>query len=217
MDQSREQKALRALYSDETENYRFPIEPSAGDWVTIRFRTLKNSADMVWIVYGSRKSKMLRCSMDDWFDYYEIRIRLGEEKFSYYFEIFMAGNCYVYTRTGIEDGKEIARTESGTVHMWAGSAGLGDVLTARRKMDMDVNRGADDRYGMSVDANQAAYAGVARMDFVNGRQLSLGGGRRSDLGNVEGVVPSSAAEQTLFSADQVRRCFVILPGFVTPA
>ena len=51
MDQSREQKALRALYSDETENYRFPIEPSAGDWVTIRFRTLKNSADMVWIVY----------------------------------------------------------------------------------------------------------------------------------------------------------------------
>ena len=80
---------------------------------------------------------------------------------------------------------------------------------------MDVNRGADDRYGMSVDANQAAYAGVARMDFVNGRQLSLGGGRRSDLGNVEGVVPSSAAEQTLFSADQVRRCFVILPGFVT--
>lgn len=55
------------------------------------------------------------------------------------------------------------------------------------------------------------------MDFVNGRQLSLGGGRRSDLGNVEGVVPSSAAEQTLFSADQVRRCFVILPGFVTPA
>ena len=85
MDQSREQKALRALYSDETENYRFPIEPSAGDWVTIRFRTLKNSADMVWIVYGSRKSKMLRCSMDDWFDYYEIRIRLGEEKFSYYF------------------------------------------------------------------------------------------------------------------------------------
>lgn len=217
MDQSREQKALRALYSDETENYRFPIEPSAGDWVTIRFRTLKNSADMVWIVYGSRKSKMLRCSMDDWFDYYEIRIRLGEEKFSYYFEIFMAGNCYVYTRTGIEDGKEIARTESGTVHMWAGSAGSGDVLTARRKMDMDVNRGADDRYGMSVDANQAAYAGAARMDFVNGRQLSLGGGRRSDLGNVEGVVPSSAAEQTLFSADQVRRCFVILPGFVTPA
>ena len=149
MDQSREQKALRALYSDETENYRFPIEPSAGDWVTIRFRTLKNSADMVWIVYGSRKSKMLRCSMDDWFDYYEIRIRLGEEKFSYYFEIFMEKACYVYTRMGVEDGNDI--------------------------------------------------------------------GKRSDRGNVEGVVPSSAAEQTLFSADQVRRCFVILPGFVTPA
>lgn len=137
MDQSREQKALRALYSDETENYRFPIEPSAGDWVTIRFRTLKNSADMVWIVYGSRKSKMLRCSMDDWFDYYEMRIRLGEEKFTYYFEIFMAGVCYIYTRIGVEDGSGIVRTVAGkrsdndAAHAQTGSAGAGDTADAR--------------------------------------------------------------------------------------
>lgn len=122
--------------------------------MTIRFRTAekqrRHGVDRIW----QPQEQNAPVQLDDWFDYYEIRIRLGEEKFSYYFEIFMAGNCYVYTRTGIEDGKEIARTESGTVHMWAGSAGSGDVLTARRKMDMDVNRGADDRYGMSVDANQ---------------------------------------------------------------
>ena len=57
MDQSREQGRCGRFYSDETENYRFPIEPSAGDWVTIRFRTLKNNADMVWIVYGSHKEQ----------------------------------------------------------------------------------------------------------------------------------------------------------------
>ena len=31
----------RALYSDETKQYRTPFEPEAGDVVTIRFRTLK--------------------------------------------------------------------------------------------------------------------------------------------------------------------------------
>ena len=34
----------RALYSDETAQYRTPMEPEPGDIVTVRFRTLKNNA-----------------------------------------------------------------------------------------------------------------------------------------------------------------------------
>ena len=39
-----------ALFSDSTENYRIPMEPVPGDRVTIRFRTLKNNVDEVYLV-----------------------------------------------------------------------------------------------------------------------------------------------------------------------
>ena len=42
----------RAVFSDETENYRTPAEPEAGDTVNIRIRTKKNNVDFVYLVYG---------------------------------------------------------------------------------------------------------------------------------------------------------------------
>ena len=43
---------IRALYSDETKQYRFPMEPKAGDITEIRFRTGKDSADEVRLSTG---------------------------------------------------------------------------------------------------------------------------------------------------------------------
>ena len=37
----------RAVFSDETENYRTPAEPEAGDTVNIRIRTKKNNVDFM--------------------------------------------------------------------------------------------------------------------------------------------------------------------------
>ena len=41
---------LNALHSDETEYYHSPLEPKAGDIVTIRFRTAKDDVDEVALV-----------------------------------------------------------------------------------------------------------------------------------------------------------------------
>ena len=38
-----------ALFCDETEDYRTPAEPEAGDSVVIRFRTLANNVDNVFL------------------------------------------------------------------------------------------------------------------------------------------------------------------------
>ena len=45
-----------ALFCDETEDYRTPAEPEAGDSVDIRYRTLANNVDNVYLI--SRKSEI---------------------------------------------------------------------------------------------------------------------------------------------------------------
>ena len=42
----------RAVFSDETEHYRTPAEPEAGDTVNIRIRTKANNVDAVYLVSG---------------------------------------------------------------------------------------------------------------------------------------------------------------------
>lgn len=39
-----------ALFSAETQDYRMPSEPDAGDMVTVRMRTAKNGADHVYYI-----------------------------------------------------------------------------------------------------------------------------------------------------------------------
>lgn len=45
-----------ALFCDETEDYRTPAEPEAGDSVVIRFRTLGNNVDNVYLFQEKVKS-----------------------------------------------------------------------------------------------------------------------------------------------------------------
>ena len=43
-----------ALFSDGTADYRQPVEPEAGEEVTIRFRTAKDNVDIVWLCTGEQ-------------------------------------------------------------------------------------------------------------------------------------------------------------------
>ena len=45
----------RALFADETSDYRRPEEPDEGDRVLIRFRTAKDNADAVFYIEEERK------------------------------------------------------------------------------------------------------------------------------------------------------------------
>lgn len=91
----------RAVFSDETENYRTPFEPEPGDVVNVRIRTKKNNVDLVYLVYEDKKKVMDLADSKDGFDYYEANISLGTETVRYYFEIYTGKlNCY-YNRMGV--------------------------------------------------------------------------------------------------------------------
>jgi alpha-glucosidase len=91
----------RALFSDETRQYRTPFEPEAGDVVTIRFRTLRNNVDEIYFISGAVREKMNFAESKQGFDYYSMDIELGQEPIHYYFEI-RSGNitCY-YNELGV--------------------------------------------------------------------------------------------------------------------
>lgn len=77
----------RALFSDTTEEYVIPNEPSPYDEITIRFRTGVNNIDRVYLVCKGEKLLMLKESSDKVFDYYAINVQLDNEKIHYHFEV----------------------------------------------------------------------------------------------------------------------------------
>ena len=84
-----------ALFSDGTADYRQPIEPEAGEEVTIRFRTAENNVDIVWLCTADRHYKMKKVESDLEFDYYAVTIQMTEEVFCYYFEA-VSGLLHVF-------------------------------------------------------------------------------------------------------------------------
>ena len=91
----------RAVFSDETENYRTPAEPEAGDTVNVRIRTKKNNVDFIFLVYDDVRQPMEWVESKDGFDYYGANVKLGDETIRYYFEIISGKiHCY-YTQIGV--------------------------------------------------------------------------------------------------------------------
>ena len=74
-----------ALFSDTTEDYAYPPEPSAYGEVTIRFRSARNNIDRVFFVCKDEKHIMLKTETDNYFDYYSYSVQLDNEKLVYYF------------------------------------------------------------------------------------------------------------------------------------
>ena len=78
----------RAVFSDETEHYRTPAEPEAGDTVNIRIRTKANNVDAVYLVSGEKKRQMKLIKTKDGFDYYGTDIELQNESIRYFLRLF---------------------------------------------------------------------------------------------------------------------------------
>lgn len=77
----------KALFSDMTEDYVYPPEPSAYSEITIKFRTEKDNVDKVFWNCNNEKHLMMKFRSDDCFDYYIHTVQLEGEEISYYFEI----------------------------------------------------------------------------------------------------------------------------------
>lgn len=91
----------RALFSDETAQYRTPFEPEPGDMVTIRFRTLKNNVDAVYWISGYIREPMQLTESKDGFDYYSIDIPVEKDTIRYYFEIQSGKITCFYNKLGV--------------------------------------------------------------------------------------------------------------------
>lgn len=92
---------LNALHSDETEYYHSPLEPKAGDIVTIRFRTAKDDVDEVALVCNKQDIILEKETSTDVFDYYKTEIVAEDETIRYYFEVRKGDQVVIYNRRGV--------------------------------------------------------------------------------------------------------------------
>lgn len=70
----------RALFSDESSEYRIPAEPEINQPVTIRFRTAAGDVDHVWLIHRGVRLKMEKSFSYGVFDYYSLTIPLRESR-----------------------------------------------------------------------------------------------------------------------------------------
>ena len=79
---------VRAVFSDETEQYRTPFEPKPHDTVRVKIRTGKNSVDKVILVLGGQSILMKKAEEKGVFQYYDAVIEVGTKPVSYYFVLY---------------------------------------------------------------------------------------------------------------------------------
>lgn len=93
----------RALFSDESSEYRIPAEPEINQPVTIRFRTAAGDVDHVWLIHRGVRLKMEKSFSYGVFDYYSLTIPLRESRYAYYFKIVKGEQVCYYTKVGVSD------------------------------------------------------------------------------------------------------------------
>lgn len=89
-----------ALFSAETEDYRSPMEPEAGQEVCLRMRTAKDDADHVYYIEGENEVPMEKTASDEYFDYYEHRITASADQVLYHFKVQKGQEICLYNRLG---------------------------------------------------------------------------------------------------------------------
>lgn len=90
-----------AIFSDETENYRYPYVPVSGKNFTITLRVGKDNIDSAYICYGCCYVKMQKNHSTDFFDYYEGTFICDKDPMNYYFQIICDGRTYFYNKAGV--------------------------------------------------------------------------------------------------------------------
>lgn len=91
----------RAIFSDETENYRKPMEPNPNEPTQVTIRTAKDNIDQVFLCFNNKRVELEISHGDDVFNYYSGTIIPGEEVVEYYFELIIGKlKCY-YNKKGV--------------------------------------------------------------------------------------------------------------------
>ena len=91
----------KALFSDMTEDYVLPAEPSAYEEVTIRFRAGKDNIDRVFFVCKGIRHLMFKRYSDNNFDYYTHDQQMENERVNYHFVVQAGKLECIYDRRGV--------------------------------------------------------------------------------------------------------------------
>ena len=97
----------QALFCDGTAAYVIPAEPKEREMVRLRFRTAKDDIDCVRLITGNVGYDMEKESSRGLFDYYTINWKLGEEPFSYCFQVEKGEELCYYGRCGVSKERKI--------------------------------------------------------------------------------------------------------------
>ncbi len=92
-----------AIFSDETENFVIPCEPTSEQPVTVKIRTAEQNVDEVYIVSGTYNFPLVKAESLNGFDFYSYTFEKIEKRFSYYFRIVKDGVSYFYNKHGLYD------------------------------------------------------------------------------------------------------------------
>lgn len=98
----------KAIFSDETRNFRNPVEPDGYEATKVKLRTAKNNIDRVFISYDAKSILMKKIYSEEFFDYYQADIPGLNKKIEYYFEIHKDKDIFFYNKSGI--GRNIDTT-----------------------------------------------------------------------------------------------------------
>lgn len=93
---------LSALFSDETEAYRSPMVPNAGDTVKIRLRTENTENCHAWLLIKDRPDPipMEPVRLNEFFAWHEAELTCPENPIYYCFLIHYGKRCFVCQRFG---------------------------------------------------------------------------------------------------------------------
>ena len=89
-----------ALFADETENFKTPYEPEAGDTVVLRLRTLANDVLRAVVVINGTKKEMKKERTEGNFDYYTVKFTCPAHPVQYYFAVYDEDDRVAYNRLG---------------------------------------------------------------------------------------------------------------------
>ncbi len=92
---------VQALFTDETENFVFPMEPEVGEEVTITFRTAAHNVDQILLIHEKDKYVLSLARREGSFDYYQTKVKMGSEQFRYYFQINSGKIVCYYNKLGV--------------------------------------------------------------------------------------------------------------------
>lgn len=198
----------QALFCDGTESYVIPPEPKCNQKVTLRFRTAKDDARYVRLITGEGGFDMEKEGSKGEFDYYIIDWELGEDAFSYCFEVGDGGTVCYYNQCGtseeIEEFYNFVIVPGFSTPGWAKGAVMYQIYTDRFYNGDPSN---------DVESNEYYYIGGYSSRVTNWEKYPAAMGVREFYGgDIRGVM-----EKLDYLQDLGVEVLYFNPLFVSPS